>query len=124
MTKRKGPQDADPKYKQSNSKPLPDSLEERIALALEKIKRPTCRRVLQYIAAHPDSWTHHIALECSCGNAPDIVMNMRGILAQYGVMLHCYLPPREKRLTTKFGEKSAVHKWRALAINDPSRDPP
>ena len=30
MTKRKGPQDAGPKYKQSNSKPLPDSLGERI----------------------------------------------------------------------------------------------
>ena len=90
---------------------LPNSLEERYALALKQVSAPQKVRLLKFIYENPDRYTHDIAAQCAVGYPPCRLWELnREVLFGLGLQLRCHKP--KKLLTNRFGQESLVHKWR------------
>ncbi len=94
---------------------LPDTIKERMELALRVISAPSKIRLLKYIYTYPDRFTHQIAADCAVGFPPNRLGELnREVLPQYGLHLLCHQP--DKWLTNRWGDVSRVHQWRLVLV--------
>jgi len=91
---------------------LPESIEDRLSLVFRREQiSPQKRRLLRYIAEHPDAWTHEIAGACAVSYPPNRLGELNAdVLWRYGLWLHCHAPAQW--LINRFGDRSNVHQWR------------
>ena len=96
---------------------LPDSIEERLALALHEVSSPQKVRLLTYIHSNPNKFTHQIASSCAVGFPPNRLSELnKEVLPRYGLYMRCVKP--EKWLKNRHGDTSFVHQWRLEIIGE------
>ncbi len=97
-------------------KSLPNTLEERVELALKVITAPQKRRLLCYILVNPNAFTHEIAKACAVGYPPNRLMELnREVLPAYGLHVYCHRP--KEWLKNRWGETSQVHQWKLILVS-------
>lgn len=99
-----------------NSKTLPNSVAERVENVLRYADlSPQKRRLLEFINAKPDSFTHEIGQRCAVGYPPARLWELNNwILPDYGLHLHCHAP--KEWLKNRYGDVSLVHQWRLVMV--------
>lgn len=94
---------------------LPRTIQGRLDLALKEVTAPQKIRLLKYIAANPDKFTHQIAAACAVGFPPNRLGELnREVLHKYGLYLHCHQP--KEWLKNRWGDVSRVHQWRLTML--------
>ena len=94
---------------------LPETIAERVELALGTCLAPQKERILIYLVVHPKTYTHDLARNCAVGYPPNRIMELnREILPHYGLQIECVAPP--KGLTNRFGRRTYVHWWQLVKL--------
>lgn len=68
------------------------------------------RRLVEYLAHHPDALTAEIARDCACGNVSDAASRANLILETLGFAIVGKLPTPPTK--NRFGQVSMQNRWR------------
>lgn len=101
---------------------LPETVTGRLALVFERERlSPQKFRLLKFISAHPNAWTHELASQCAVGYPPNRLGELnKEVLWRYGLTLHCHAP--KQWLVNRYGDESKVHQWRLALLPIQARE--
>ncbi|MEE8057416.1 MAG: hypothetical protein V3T17_06230 [Pseudomonadales bacterium] len=94
MKKRKATPKSNPKDTENkNTTELPDSISDRVQLVLDVGLSLQKHRLLSYVLAHHDTWTHQLATNCAVGYPPNRLGELnKEVLPRYGLHIVCHQP--------------------------------
>ena len=90
------------------------SIKRSIALAKKETGSQQARRLVDYLADHPNTLTGEICKATSIGNLSAAANRIRPALQKRGLTIVSELP--NKRIYNKFGEPSMSHRWRIQSL--------
>jgi len=94
---------------------LPETIAERVALAIRAELAPQKERILSFLLAKPRALTHDLARNCAVGYPPNRIMELnREILPHYGLHIECIAPPKGQK--NRFGDPTHVHRWQLVKL--------
>jgi hypothetical protein len=78
------------------------------------------RRMVAYLAEHPNATTQQVAASCSIGNLSDVARKVNPYLYPQGYMISCQRPPAA--IPNRFGEPSGMWLWGLYQVQAAAND--
>lgn len=114
--KKSGQLDTSPKNPNIDYNELPTTLIDRSKIAVRLIRTPRCKRVVDYIADHPEATTAEISATCAVGNVSDAFEVVRPTLSRLGLGVVCIHP--NPPLKNRFGQTTTMCRWKLFLLGD------
>lgn len=78
------------------------------------------RRMVEYLAANPNTTTQQVAASCSIGNLSDVAHKVNPYLYPQGFMISCQRPPTP--IPNRFNEPSGMWLWGLYQVQAAAND--